>query len=395
MRNLDADEFFESFLIAAVAAILGIRAFLHLSGYPTVGGESLHVAHMLWGGLLMLVALGMLLGFLGKTVKSAAAVIGGAGWGTFIDELGKFLTHDNDYFFRPTFALIYVTFVAMYVVWEALHRRRLTREEVLANALEVTLEAVRKDMDAQERRRALDLLAQADPADPVAASLRQAIARVELAPPGRPGPMWRLRHYARSFYEWLAGRAWWPRAVIVFFVIHAANMLFQAMALLDHLALSLGVVGAGLLIAALLLDPAHSGRRLRLDRLLAGTAVLAALATGLFLARGALPGLGAFGWAEVLAHVAPALVVLLGITRMRRSRLEAYRTFKTAVLIVIFLTQFFAFYHQQLLAMLGLTVNVLVWITLRSMIQQEERAFRGSELGRGLPTASREFDFGQ
>jgi hypothetical protein len=83
--------------------------FLHLSGYPTVGGESLHIAHMLWGGLLMLVALLLLLGFLGKPVKSAAAVIGGAGWGTFIDELGKFLTHDNDYFFEPTFALIYVT----------------------------------------------------------------------------------------------------------------------------------------------------------------------------------------------------------------------------------------------------------------------------------------------
>jgi hypothetical protein len=54
MRNLDADEFFESFLISAVATILGIRGFLHLSGYPMVGGESLHIAHMLWGGVLML-----------------------------------------------------------------------------------------------------------------------------------------------------------------------------------------------------------------------------------------------------------------------------------------------------------------------------------------------------
>jgi hypothetical protein len=373
MRNLDADEFFENFLIASVAAILGIRGFLHLSGYPTVGGDSLHIAHMLWGGVLMLVALGMLLGFLGKTVKSAAAVIGGAGWGTFIDELGKFLTHDNDYFFRPTFALIYVTFVLMYVVWEAVHRRRITREEVLANALELTLEAVRKDMDAQERQRALDLLATADPTDPVATSLRRAIEQVELAPPGRPGPLWRVRHYARGFYEWLIGRSWWAKAVIVFFVLHAVNMLFQAMALLEHLALSLAVVVAGLVTAALLLNPEHSGQRLKLDRLLAAGAVIAALALSLYLARHILPGLSLFGWAEVLAHVAPALIVLIGVTRIRRSRLEAYRTFKTAILIVIFITQFFAFYHQQLLAMLGLTFNILVWLTLRSMIQQEER----------------------
>jgi hypothetical protein len=171
MRNLDADEFFESFLISAVAAILGIRVFLHVSGYPTVGGESLHIAHMLWGGVLMLVALLLLLGFLGKPVKSAAAVIGGAGWGTFIDELGKFLTHDNDYFFEPTFALIYVTFVLMYVAWERLHSRTLSREDALANALELMLEAVRKDMDADERQRRAGAAGEVRPHDPVARSI--------------------------------------------------------------------------------------------------------------------------------------------------------------------------------------------------------------------------------
>jgi hypothetical protein len=59
----------------------------------------------------------------------------------------------------------------------------------------------------------------------------------------------------------------------------------------------------------------------------------------------------------------PALFVLVGIVRMRRSRLDAYRTFKTAVLIIIFVTQFFAFYHQQLLALFGLAVNILIeWL---------------------------------
>ena len=41
-------------------------------------------------------------GLPGQTRQALAAIVGGAGFGTFIDELGKFITSDNDYFFRPT-----------------------------------------------------------------------------------------------------------------------------------------------------------------------------------------------------------------------------------------------------------------------------------------------------
>jgi hypothetical protein len=50
VRNSDANELFEIFLVAAVTAVLGIRVFLRVTGYPTLGGETLHIAHMLWGG---------------------------------------------------------------------------------------------------------------------------------------------------------------------------------------------------------------------------------------------------------------------------------------------------------------------------------------------------------
>jgi hypothetical protein len=378
LRNLDADEFFESFMISAVAAILGIRVFLHLSGYPTVGGDSLHIAHMLWGGVLMLVALLLLLGFLGKRVKSAAAVIGGVGWGTFIDELGKFLTHDNDYFFEPTFALIYVSFVVLYVAWEALHRRRLSREDALANALELTLEAVRKDMDEEERNRALALLDECDRDDPVARSLAVAIARVELAAPGRPGLMWRSRHAVRSFYASLVRRRWFPSAVIAFFVVHSVNAVVQAITLVSELAVSLLLFIGGLLLSGVLLRPGQPGRLERIGPPAAAGVMILTLLLGAALAHRVLPGLTLFEWAEVVSTIVPALFVLLGVMRMRRSRLHAYRTFKTAVLIIIFVTQFFAFYHQQLIAVFGLALNIVIWATLRTMIQQEERlALRG------------------
>src|SRR5918994_6609646 len=86
VRNADAGGYLEGFLVSVVAGILAIRLYLDLTGYPRVGGGGLHIAHMLWGGLLMLVAIVMLLAFLGAQSRRLAAVVGGIGFGTFIDE---------------------------------------------------------------------------------------------------------------------------------------------------------------------------------------------------------------------------------------------------------------------------------------------------------------------
>ncbi|HEX6132608.1 MAG TPA: hypothetical protein VFZ24_01420 [Longimicrobiales bacterium] len=377
MRNLDAPEYFESFLIAAIATILGIRVFLHVTGYPAIGGESLHIAHMLWGGVLMLVALVLLLGWLGSPARSAAAVIGGVGWGSFIDELGKFLTRDNDYFFEPAFALIYVSFVVLYVAFDALHVRRVvTREEVLANALELMQEAVRSDMDESEQRRAVDLLDHCDPMDPVVRSLSRALAQVELAQPGRAGPMRRAKNAVRAGYAWLVQRHWFKTAVVLFFVAHSVNAIFQSLLIVRQLTASLVLLIGGLLLAGLLLRPDSPDRVTRIG-LPGAIAVLgAALLAGAAIAHRVLPELSFMQWAELTSSVVPALFVLLGIARLRRSRLQAYRTFKTAILLIIFVTQFFTFYHQQLLAVLGLALNIVIWVTLRAMIQEEERLAR-------------------
>ena len=77
----------ETLIIAGVATVLVIRTQLWLTNYPQLGGHGLHIAHLLWGGLFMLLAIGLLLTFLGKAVLRAAAVVGGVGFGFFIDEL--------------------------------------------------------------------------------------------------------------------------------------------------------------------------------------------------------------------------------------------------------------------------------------------------------------------
>ena len=122
-RRISAANYIEYFLVSAISAVLLIRLFLELTGYPQVGGDSLHIAHMLWGGLLMLVSIIFLLSFMGRAVENISAIIGGIGFGTFIDEIGKFLTKDNDYFFQPSVALMYLIFITIYLVARAFQRR--------------------------------------------------------------------------------------------------------------------------------------------------------------------------------------------------------------------------------------------------------------------------------
>jgi hypothetical protein len=135
-RNVRGRDNLEIFLVAAISSLLLLRFLLYLTGYPQVGGGSLHIAHMLWGGLLMLAAITLTISFLGARVQRLSALLGGIGFGIFIDELGKFITRDNNYFFRPTIGLIYAIFIILFLIFNFLSRTaRLTPREYELNAL--------------------------------------------------------------------------------------------------------------------------------------------------------------------------------------------------------------------------------------------------------------------
>src|SRR5438128_1825697 len=147
IRNRRLNSLLEVFLVASVSSVLVIRSLLALSGYPQLGGRELHIAHLLWGGLLMLIALVMLLAFLGSRIQFLAALLGGIGFGTFLDELGKFITRDTNYFFQPTIALIYCIFVLLLLSIRGLERRPYSSpQERLANGLELLQEALLQGM---------------------------------------------------------------------------------------------------------------------------------------------------------------------------------------------------------------------------------------------------------
>src|SRR5204863_1294459 len=114
-RDVEAGVHLQTLLVSAVTAVIVTRLYLSMTGYPRLGSAGMHIAHLLWGGLLMLGALVLLLSMLGRRIRRVAAVVGGLGLGLFVDEIGKFVTADKDYFFQPAIAIIYVIFVVLFL----------------------------------------------------------------------------------------------------------------------------------------------------------------------------------------------------------------------------------------------------------------------------------------
>ncbi|MDY7076328.1 MAG: hypothetical protein SXV54_05315 [Chloroflexota bacterium] len=107
IRREHAESHILTFLVAFAATVIVVRVFLELTGYPQIGNSVLHIAHALWGGLLLFVAVLLPLALVNHWAIKASALLGGIGVGLFIDEVGKFITQTNDYFFPPALSIIY------------------------------------------------------------------------------------------------------------------------------------------------------------------------------------------------------------------------------------------------------------------------------------------------
>jgi hypothetical protein len=130
------------------------RLFLELTGYPQLGGGSsnLHIAHVLWGGLILLFAAILPLVLANRWVYQLGALLTGIGVGLFIDEVGKFITQNNDYFFPPAAPIIYTTFL-IGVLFYLQFKRPATRgaRSELYIALEMLEDLLDHDLDSREK----------------------------------------------------------------------------------------------------------------------------------------------------------------------------------------------------------------------------------------------------
>jgi hypothetical protein len=139
-------------LISFAASVALTRLFLELTGYPQIGNEVLHIAHVLWGGLLLFIAALLPLIFANRWAYSLGALCAGLGVGLFIDEVGKFITQSNDYFYPAAAPLIYALFLLTVLIYIQVRRSHTqTPRAELYRALDGLQEVIDRDLDPQER----------------------------------------------------------------------------------------------------------------------------------------------------------------------------------------------------------------------------------------------------
>jgi hypothetical protein len=379
IRNIVAQDLIEIFMVSAISSILVIRFYLHFAGYPQIGGNGLHIAHLLFGGFFMMVALILLFSFLSRRMYNVAAVLGGIGFGTFLDELGKFLTSDNNYFFEPTVAIMYVIFIIIYLVTHVIESRvNYTKTEYIANAFSVLQDATIQDLNSDERRIAMGYLRRAGKDNPLVRDLHKLLDEIETIPTQKTF-IDKIEDFVKEFYRKVIEFPLFYKGVILYFVASSFLSLVQSIALLNTYLV--GIVS--FFSACILFYGVYRSGMIKLNKL---QVILIAILFGLILFFGSnsLPTIEARTLnfteiGELFSTTISVILVSLGIFKLKDDRLAAFQYFKYSVLVSIFLTNFFVFYKIQFAALIGLTFNILTLAVLEYMISREQYVLKKGE----------------
>ncbi len=322
VRSLEGPRLAEYFIVFAVFAIVFVRVFLGLTGYPQLGPEGIHIAHMLWGGLAMLISMILALGFLNKEARKLSAIIGGIGFGLFIDEIGKFVTHDNNYFFQPTFALIYLIFVTLYFMFQAIAKAAaISPKEYAINALEVLKDIIYYDLDMEEKKLALKYLHKSDADNPMVKSLKDILETIqkEINPKNATWLGLARRNLKRWYLRWGRNEHVTTTISNLFILLSVTRFIITLMTLNWNWSF--------------------------------------------------------WDWGRHIASLMVLILVVIGLNYQRlKKQLNALKSYRKAAMVAILVGQFFDFYRHQLLALLFLSGYVLIYITLQYLIEQEQLA---------------------
>lgn len=153
-------------LLSFAFSVSGTRLFLELTGYPQLGGGELHIAHVLWGGLLLFAAALISIIFVNDWASTLSALVAGLGVGLFIDEVGKFITSTNDYFYPSAAPIVYVFFLlTVLLAFQVRQNRPKSTRSRMYEILEKFSEILDRDLSAYEREELIQALVEVDKSD--------------------------------------------------------------------------------------------------------------------------------------------------------------------------------------------------------------------------------------
>lgn len=151
VRRGSAERYLVLTMLSFAASVSLTRLFLELTGYLQLGDAELHIAHVLWGGLLLFVAALLPLIYANRWVYDVSAVLAGIGVGLFIDEVGKFITQTNDYFHPAAAPIIYAAFLLTVLLFMRVRNPISTDSRAeLYRALEAMGEVLDHDLEPKE-----------------------------------------------------------------------------------------------------------------------------------------------------------------------------------------------------------------------------------------------------
>jgi hypothetical protein len=159
VRRNGAQRYILLSLLSFAASVSVTRLFLELTGYPQIGSGELHIAHVLWGGLLLFIATLIPLLYANRWGLTVTAILSGVGVGLFIDEVGKFITRTNNYFFPAAAPIIYAFFLITVLLYTRTRKNHTddprTEMYTIIDKLEEVLD---KDLSPEERTDIIDRL---------------------------------------------------------------------------------------------------------------------------------------------------------------------------------------------------------------------------------------------
>lgn len=200
------------FITFAATTIILTRVYLAATGYPQIGSGSLHIAHALYGGALLVIALIIEWAFLGARARTASVVVAGIGFGLFLDEVGKFVTKSNDYFYYPAADIMYLSVLVLVVGGQIIRLVRTpTSHEALANAANIAAQGIAGGLGIRQRRVAIALVDRAvsQGADPLTVlAVRQLLAQCSDTPE-------RILHLRLRIVGWIPSFLFAPWCVTV------------------------------------------------------------------------------------------------------------------------------------------------------------------------------------
>ena len=159
VRRLFAERYLLITLLSFALSVTLTRLFLNITGFPKLGGGGLHIAHILWGGLLLFAASLLSLIYANRWILDVSAFLSGVGVGLFIDEVGKFITAQNDYFFPAAAPIIYAFFLLTLLIYSLLRReKKPDQRRNIYLALERLEDVVDHDLSPREKDEIMALL---------------------------------------------------------------------------------------------------------------------------------------------------------------------------------------------------------------------------------------------